>query len=251
MRLQVLSDLHLESGSPPPPAADADVVVLAGDIHVGAAGLEWAQKQFVGKPVVYVLGNHEFYHHSIPELTEELKRKSNGGDVRVLENDAVEIDGFTFLGCTLWTDYRVWPDEDAAMLLAGERMNDHYVIEMRRQKRLFRPWDAVKLFERSVAWLHQELPKHDPARTIVVTHHAPSRLSIPPFHLGSPLNAAFVSDLDEIIADSRVALWVHGHTHENVDYRIARTRVLSNQGGYAARPGKVLPGFDPGLVVEI
>jgi Icc-related predicted phosphoesterase len=226
-------------------------VVLAGDIHVGAAGLEWAQKQFVGKPVVYVLGNHEFYHHSIPELTEELKRKSNGGAVRVLENDVFELHGFSFLGCMLWTDYRVWPDEEAAMLLAGERMCDHTLIEMRRQKRPFRPWDAVKLFERSVAWLYQEFPKHDPARTIVVTHHAPSRLSIPPHHAGDPLNAVFVSDLDEIIADSRGVLWGHGHTHENVDYRIARTRVLSNQGGYAAKPGKVLPGFDLELVVEV
>jgi Icc-related predicted phosphoesterase len=119
---------------------------------------------------------------------------------------------------------------------------------MRRLKRIFRPWDSVRLYEGSVAWLHEELRKHDPARTIVVTHHAPSRLSIPPQHRGNPLNAAFVSDLDQIIADSRVALWIHGHTHDNVDYRIARTRVLSNQFGYA---GKALPGFDPALVVTV
>jgi hypothetical protein len=184
----------------------------------------------------------------VTSFNREGEQKSNGGDVHVLENDAFELDGFTFLGCTLWTDYRIWPDPDAAMLLAGDKLTDHYVIEMRRRKRLFRPWDAVKLFENSVAWLHQEMGKHDPARTIVVTHHAPSRLSIPAYHLGSPLNAAFVSDLDEIIADSRVALWVHGHTHDNVDYKIARTRILSNQSGYA---GKVSPGFNPGLVVEV
>jgi predicted phosphodiesterase len=247
IRVHVLSDLHLESGSAAPEPTDADLVVLAGDIHVGTAGLEWARNHFAGKPVVYVLGNHEFYHHSIPELTEELKQASDGGPVHVLENDAVQINGLTVLGCTLWTDYRIWPDEDAAMQLAGDRISDHYLIEMKRHKRLFRPWDAAKIFERSVAWLHEELGKHDPSRTIVVTHHAPSRLSIAPHHEGSALNAAFASNLDELVADSGIPLWVHGHTHDNVDYKIARTRVLTNQGGYA---GKVSPGFNPGLIVE-
>ena len=239
----------MESGARQLPAPNADVVVLAGDIHVGTAGLEWARQQFAGKPVVYVLGNHEFYHQSIPELTFELKKRCNNGNVRVMENDAFELDGYTFLGCTLWTDYRVWHDPEAAMLLAGERLADHTLIQMWRHKRLFRPWDAAKIYEKSVVWLHEELKKHDPARTIVVTHHAPSRLSIPPFHAGSPLNAAFVSDLDQIIADSRVALWIHGHTHENVDYKIARTRILSNQGGYAG--SKVLEGFKPDMVVKL
>ena len=68
-------------------------------------------------------------------------------------------------------------------------------------------------------------------------------------HAGSALNAAFVSDLDEMIAESRVRLWVHGHTHENVDYEIARTRILSNQCGYAG--SRVLEGFDPGLVAGL
>jgi Icc-related predicted phosphoesterase len=129
------------------------------------------------------------------------------------------------------------------MLLAGERMCDFNFVEMRRHRRLFRPWDAVKIFEKSVGWLYQEMQKHDPAKTIVVTHHAPSPLSIRAIHAGSPLNAAFVSDLDEMIAGSRVALWVHGHTHDNVDYKIARTRILSNQAGYT---GKFIEGFNPG-----
>lgn len=249
MRIQILSDLHLETGPKEIPATDADVVILAGDIGVGAAGLHWARDHFAGKPVVYVLGNHEFYHQSIPELTFELKKRSNNGNVHILENDAFEIDGYTFLGCTLWTDFRIWPDPEGAMLLAGERMCDFNLVEMRRQRRLFRPWDAVKIFEKSVAWLHEEIKKHDPAKTIVVTHHAPSRLSIPEIHVGSALNAAFVSDLDEVVADSKVHLWIHGHTHENVDYKIARTRVLSNQCGYAA--GKVLEGFKPGFVVNV
>ena len=173
---------------------------------------------------------------------------SKGGGVHVLENNALQIDGYTFLGCTLWTDYRLWPDPDAAMIIAGEGLCDHALILMARQRRVFRPWDAAKLFEGSATWLFQELGRHDPRRTIVVMHHAPSRLSIPPHYAGRPLNAAFASDLDDAIAKSGVALWVHGHTHDNVDYKIARTRVLTNQAGYG---GKVGAGFDAGLIVEV
>jgi hypothetical protein len=64
---------------------------MAGDIHVGTAGWEWASEHFPAKPVVYVLGNHEFYHHSIPELTEEVKTASNGGRVHILEDDATHL----------------------------------------------------------------------------------------------------------------------------------------------------------------
>ena len=68
MRLHILCDLHLEFGSTRIPPANADVVVLAGDIHLGREGRRWARNQFPHKPIIYVLGNHEFYRHSLPEL---------------------------------------------------------------------------------------------------------------------------------------------------------------------------------------
>jgi hypothetical protein len=66
MRLHILSELHQEFGLLDVPAIDADVVVLANEIHVGAKGIEWIKRQLGGRPVIYVLGNHEFYNHGIP-----------------------------------------------------------------------------------------------------------------------------------------------------------------------------------------
>jgi Icc-related predicted phosphoesterase len=99
-----------------------------------------------------------------------------------------------------------------------------------------------------VAWLKEELSKGDPARTIIITHHAPSHSSEAPYHKNSPLNAAFTSDLDSLIEQSGVPLWIHGHTHYNVDYKIGSTRILSNQRGY---PDETCKGFDPKMVVEL
>ena len=164
MRLHVLSDLHLEFGITELPTTDADVVVLAGDIHVGREGMQWIQRQFPEQHVVYVLGNHEFYHQSIPELTERLKRETDGKHIHLLENDAIEIDGFTFLGCTLWTDFRIWHDPEAAMLAANRGISDFTVIEVRSENRILHPQDTVKLNAESVAWLKSELAKHDRPR---------------------------------------------------------------------------------------
>jgi len=247
MRLHILSDLHLESGLYKPEPTSADVVVLAGDIHMGCAGLEWIRQHFAGRPVVYITGNHEFYKYSMPALIETMKSETIGSSIHVLENNAVEIDGITILGCTLWTDFRLMGDQDTSMLVADQGMNDFYLIKS-TQRRLFRPWESVKLFEKSVGWLKSELAKHDPARTVIVTHHAPSHRSIAPFQAGGSLSPAFASDLDDFIRKSGVPLWIHGHTHYNVDYKIGKTRIYSNQHGYAKG---VLACFDPGAIVKI
>jgi predicted phosphodiesterase len=46
MKLLIYSDLHVEFAPFVPEANDADVVILAGDIHVGKKGIEWAIAHF-------------------------------------------------------------------------------------------------------------------------------------------------------------------------------------------------------------
>ncbi len=70
MKLHILNDLHLEFEDFEPPATDAEVVILAGDIGVGMGGLHWAEHRFPGKPVIYVPGNHEFYRHDLTLIDE-------------------------------------------------------------------------------------------------------------------------------------------------------------------------------------
>jgi Icc-related predicted phosphoesterase len=134
------------------------------------------------------------------------------------------------------------------MQMAEDIMNDYRIIRFSSQNRVLRARDTVRIHQESVAWLKDELARHDPARTVVVTHHAPSPQSEAPYHKTSPLTPAFASNLDALIHQSRVPLWIHGHTHFNVDYRIGSTRVLTNQRGY---PGEPCNGFDPKLVIEL
>jgi predicted phosphodiesterase len=108
MKIQVLSDLHLEFIPFQPLITDADVVVLAGDIHLGTEGLQWAKEIFTDKIVIYVLGNHEYYYHTTPTLIHQLRQLAIHSQVHVLENESIEIEGVKFFGCTLWTDFKLW-----------------------------------------------------------------------------------------------------------------------------------------------
>ncbi len=255
MKLHILSDLHLEFGGLRLPEVDADVTVLAGDIGVGLQGIEWALQAIpYHQPVVYVMGNHEFYgQRSMPELWKKAREKVAGTHVYLLENEAVEIDGVRFLGSTLWTDFELFGDRDTAMKSALD-MNDYWSIitnsgagyTSNRATRLT-PKDTLRMHKESLAWLSNELTNRDSGPVVVVTHTAPHRGSLHPKYEHHPISPAFVSDLDGLV--QRADLWIHGHTHDSFDYQVGECRVVCNPRGYA---GRELNGdFDPGLVVEI
>ena len=250
MRLRILSDLHVEFGHVELPPCDADVVVLAGDIHQGLESPAWIRRQFPEQPVVWVAGNHEFYHQSVPSLLDQFRAACRDTNIHFLENEAVTIGGFTFLGCTLWTDFRLLGDEQQvdAWAQAAALITDFRRIRLEPEGRLLRSTDTIPWHEASRRWLEGEMARHDPRHTIMVTHHAPSARSLPAAQSRQLLSAAFASNLDALVERSRARLWIHGHTHHCTRYHIGETEVIANSRGY---PKEVDPAFDPGLTVEI
>ncbi len=247
MKLHILSDLHTEFADFEPPETDADVVVLAGDIGVGTGGIEWAERQFRGMPVIYVPGNHEYYHHDVG-IVEQLK-SSAPANVHVLDQDAFELEGVRFLGTTLWTDFRFYGEGEAraSRELAERSIGDFTLI--RNGDRRFTPEDSVRIHESGKAWLVSELQKPFRGSTVVVTHHLPATPSIADRYKDNPFNPAFVSNLEDVIEQHQPDLWIHGHTHVACDYRIHGTRVVCNPGGYPSESSD--RGFLPGLIVEV
>lgn len=247
MKIHILNDLHIEFGEFEPPLTDADIVVLAGDIGVGVDGLHWAESRFPDKPVIYVPGNHEFYHHDIV-LIDELRALAPN-HIHVLNDDQVEIDGVRFLGSVLWTDFTLFGEADKwfSIQRARQGMNDFAII--RNHGQLFTPDDSVKLHEASRKWLAEMLAQPFVGETVVVTHHAPSSRSVPPRFARDLLTPAFASNLEELMGNDKMALWIHGHTHDPFDYDVSGTRVVCNPRGYAHHD--LTPEFRPDLVVEI
>jgi predicted phosphodiesterase len=253
MKLSVLSDLHLSRGSLPHPRTDADVVVLAGDIARPQQAIAWARE--LGKPTVYVPGNHEFYGGSLGGTLAELKQLAAGSQVHVLDNEEWAFGNVRFLGSTLWSDFRLLatPQEREASIREGqEKMNDFRRIHVDEARTaLFTPDHSAALFDRNVAWLEERLLAPWPGTTVVVTHHAPSARSIVPRFEGSLLNACFASHLDRLLRGDLAAAWIHGHMHDSLDYDAGGTRVVCNPRGYARDGVNENPRFDPDLVIEV
>jgi Icc-related predicted phosphoesterase len=250
MKLLILSDLHNEFEPFEPVTTDADVVILAGDIGTKARAVQWAASAFGSLPIVLVAGNHDLWGSSIPRGYVKMREAAQGTNVHVLQNEQVVIDGVRFLGCTLWTNYRLTGNQPLAMWDARQRMtNDFRKI---RNATYGRSSPAYMRDEhaKSVQFLAEQLDAPFAGRTVVVTHHAPTGVSIPKQfreQTQSHLNAAYASNLEHMMGEA-VQLWVHGHTHDSVDLDIAGTRVVCNPRGYA--PDDLNPEFQPGLVVE-
>lgn len=248
MKLHLLSDLHLEFQPFQIPATDADVVILAGDISVRNRGLTWAIPNIPEKPVLYVLGNHEYYGSAHPKLIGKLKAQAAGTNIHILENDAININGYRFLGCTLWTDFALFGEPRQAGIEATQGMNDFRKIRRSPNYSRLRSIDAAVIHKQSLAWLRQAIAESDPAKTIVITHHAPSDRSIPPQYKTDILSAAYASNLENFIGTEQPKLWLHGHTHNSWGYNIANTRICCNPRGYPDEPN---PTFNPEFILTL
>jgi hypothetical protein len=253
MKIQIASDLHLEflarnfpGETLIRPAPEADLLALVGDISQGLHAIATFANWPV--PVLYVPGNHEFYGHHWEQLREAMRKAAFGTSVVVMDNTVADLSGFTdwaqsrkdelsrvrFLGATMWTDYRYRAGRTQEQLMshAERHLADHYHIQTNNGT--FTAKMALADHEKSRAWLAQELAKPFEGRTVVLSHHGPHPLSVHPKYLAAntvALNAAFVSDLSDLMA--RTDLWLHGHVHDSFDYRIGRCRVIANPRGYA------------------
>ena len=248
MNIQILSDLHIEFGDFKLSPGEADVVILAGDIHTKGRGVQWAIENIPDKPVLYVLGNHEFYGKAYPKHIDELKAACAGTNVQVLEQETVTIDGVNFMGCTLWTDFELFGNARVSGYECQQIMSDYKKIKLSPKYSKFRSIDVAAIHRRSRQWLEAELEQHAGHTNVVITHHAPSPKSLPPGSEDKVTNAAYVSQLDPMIESYLPHLWLHGHLHSSSDYLLGDCRVVCNPRGY---PDSLNSGFDENLLIEL
>jgi len=248
MKVQVLSDLHIEFENYTVDTTGADVVVLAGDIHIEDKGVLWALENIRDKPVIYVLGNHEYYGSAYPQLAHSLKKLTQGTNVKVLENDTFTFEGVNFLGCTLWTDFELFGDAKSASDECQQRMSDYRKIDLSPGNSKLSSVDVAGIHSTSLNWLKKELELRSEQMNIVVTHHGPDTHSLPDKNSDNVIYAAYVSRLERILIDYKPDMWLHGHLHNSSDYTLGNCRVICNPRGY---PGGRNPDFNDHLLLEL
>jgi predicted MPP superfamily phosphohydrolase len=250
LKLAVASDLHLVFGGLELyNTENADVLVLAGDIAevcdmVGEQPRHPEYLEFFAQVcrefpnVVYVLGNHEHYGHTLEDSVGSLRQVlGHHHNLRILDNETLVLGNFVIFGGTAWTDMN---DSDPLTLMhMRTAMNDFRTISTRRRLRYggmpvqFTPEDSVDEHYRFIEHLFFWLEEYRDKQFVVVSHHAPSFQSIHHQYANMQvMNGAFASNLNHVLAEPNIQLWIHGHMHDAVDYQADNVRVFSNPRGY-------------------
>ena len=251
------SDLHLEFGDYCVPKHDNESnmgVVLAGDIHTKTNAVPFlidlaARFKFV----IYVLGNHEHYGESVLRTRDKITTKLNKAgitNVHVLENETVILDDVAFIGATLWTNAN--NGNPLTMYNLKTSMSDFKVIKYGRPGQTYRkfiPEDMVKIHQTSVEYIFKQIAELPQEKKVVVTHHAPSYLSVPEQYIGDCFNPGYCTEYGHQLVDDGPDIWIHGHLHDSSDYDIGNTRIISNPRGYA--PGALNPAFEDSWLIRM
>lgn len=256
MKIYYASDIHSEYFKEmdiPKLDIDPQVIVLAGDIGVADQTLDYIAAladTFVRADIVWIAGNHEFYGVDIDaQLYDFRKFSAVHPRIHFLENDSLVLQGITFLGCTLWTDFSVLGDTmQQACLKNSLCLADFFYIHTRTGK--FSAQDAKARFEQSYAWLESELIQCDANKTVVITHFPPCREAR---HGEIPENflaAYFQANAKKLIDLYQPRYWIYGHNHWSDQFHLGATLLTSNQLGYS-RELSVQERFDSKAFLEI
>jgi Icc-related predicted phosphoesterase len=213
-------------------------------------GVKWLLERLTDRPVIYVAGNHEAYGTDLDRTVEKARIAAAGTNVRVLQNESIEIGGTIFLGAIGWTDFNLFGDPDRAMQAVGEVMNDYKKIRVMNYELRLRPAHTLARHMETRAFLQRELGRPKTLPRVVVTHMGFHAEAVRRGLEHKLISAAYTSRDPIEGAD----LWVYGHTHESRDFRVGATRVVSNAKGYGPwRSNETWenPDFDPTLIVEI
>ncbi|KQR42814.1 metallophosphoesterase [Acidovorax sp. Leaf160] len=282
MKIQLLSDLHLETHPhfTATPAPGADVLVLAGDIGSYQEGSMLADEDFglarfsplpqhAGwpVPVLFVPGNHEYDAQDFDAAQNRLRRTCERLGIIWLERETVVLQGVRFVGTTLWSDFDALAEQEGSADVARRlRQREkafraaNFYLRKTGGTRAGEPFLAQPMREESLAcqhWLREALAAPwAGGPTVVVTHFAPSLRSADPRYGLVPGTAGFCNALDDLLPQAD--LWLHGHLHAPSDYTVQgthadgspwRCRVVANPLGYARKGEQV--AFQPHGTVTV
>ena len=242
MNIQYMSDLHLEFGAMDKPPVNGDVLVLAGDIGVGEGAVDWINEVAQDfKDVIYILGNHEFYHNDVPKLIEVLRQPGIfEPNVHFMNNDTIIIDGVKFAATTLWADM---------LPTAFYSMNDSNYIKYAGRHMVLEKVQGMFLE-------NQEFLKKNNDADVVITHHCPHIKSINTARYpNDKMNSGYYTNILGQYYGSNIKHWICGHTHSATKYEAYGINVYNNCRGYVGYgngpQGCEVTDFDPGAIFEV
>lgn len=240
LTLGLVSDLHWETEPDfELDASGVDVFIAAGDLLNGSepeTAIARLAKAAGKTPVLYVPGNHEFFGQTINAGLARLREAAKGTNVRILYRQAVMIGGVRFLGATLWSGFDLFgPTQRAKCEKAAQTHLHDFKCILGPTRKPITTAQVRAEHLKDVEWLGKHLKKNTAPPTVVISHFAPSALSMMKGKGADPLTAYYTNANDSLVVHANT--WLHGHVHQNRHYRLAQAKenhgvVLSNPRGF-------------------
>lgn len=244
MNVLVVADLHLDAwmreGRDPfalvaPIISHVDALIIAGDLANNPM-YQWPRAlarigRLIDPGRVWIIpGNHDYWNFHLQGDAALADLVTQAG-MNFAQKRIVDIGSSRFLCCTLWTDFALTGDRDAAEHRARMTMPDF--ARIRRETDMasgaIRPEDTIAIHEDHLDWLTQAMSKPWDGQRIVVTHHAPSPATVQPL---SGISAAFASNMDGWIGKHQPDFWIFGHTHRQFAAKVHQTQIINVSLGY-------------------
>lgn len=261
MRIAYISDLHneflREAGLPVPDIElnePVDVLVLAGDIDVQEYGAQYAvrQSELLRLPVIYVLGNHEFYQADSPSVKDKVESLTRNTNVHFLDSDSVIINDVMFIGATLWTDFMLFGTAKHHLAISNASFNMTDYAEIRLPDKPFSPKltvrDTMLWHKLEKQFIEEALMMPASKNKVVVTHHAPSLRCLPVHEQSDLISAAYASRLDSLIENHKPDAWIYGHVHGENTFNIGTTRICRYAQGYPHLQAVTNTSYQPAVI---
>lgn len=259
MMVLITADLHLDAwmregrdpfASTAPIISHLDALIIAGDLSNNPM-YQWPRAlarigRLIDPARVWIIpGNHDYWNlHLDGDAALEVLVTEAG--MNFAQKRAIDIGATRFLCCTLWTDFALTADRDAAMRRARMTMADY--TRIRRNRELasgpIQPDDTVAVHHDHLEWLTDAVTGHWHGQKIIVTHHAPCAAAAAPLN---GISAAFASDLERWIGDHQPDGWFFGHTHRQFAATIHGVPVTNVSLGY---PDNVADGREAELLLR-
>ena len=247
MKIQIASDLHFEIWRrfmPDPadqfaPDETRDLLVLAGDITDGNRqfGVSFIRRELQISPVIYVPGNHEYYHAARRD-TERFWRVCAGDNegFYYLNDETVDIGGLRFYGAEWCSDFWGQPP-----------IQFHNIIE---DFHVTSGWDTYahlaehKRITEAIAALAGKVD-------VVVTHFPPTLEAIDQALYAGDKNNPYFHQRCRATGAVRgcEALGVGSYPLARSTIKVGQTRVIGNPRGYPGEDPR--PGFSVMKTVEV
>jgi predicted phosphohydrolase len=228
-------------------------MILAGDTGKGTHAIQYAQDTYGDSAdhIVIIAGNHEYYGGTYQKVLAEMRAYAEQfPHLHFLENNTVELNGLNIVGATAWTDYSYGGSGQPLNLYrAADLMHDYQRITWKDRAsgyRKIKSLDLLGINRESKRFIFSELQRLAGKVNVVVTHHAPTPLSIHEKYQRDESNFCFVNQWGNDIAYSSAAYWLHGHTHTSSDYQVGDCRVIANPIGYPGENQDSMP-----IIIEV